>query len=632
MCGIIGANFELDKNVLNIIAHRGPDARGVKVFKEKDYFLFLGHTRLSIIDLSESANQPMCDKKEEIWIVYNGEIYNFWELRKELEKKGYKFRTKGDTEVLIYLYKEYGIEFLDRLNGIFSFCIYDKRKDILFLARDHFGIKPLYYYHDGNRFIFSSELKVILKQNFKFQLNPVGIVNYLSFLYSPSPHTPVKEVKKLPPAHYMIFDLKNRKLVIKKWWYYEKFLENKLKVSENEAVKLVERELLETVNRQVIADVNVGFFLSGGLDSSLLVALYRRLFSNLKPCCFTIYSSADFSEQGYSDIFYARQVAKNLEVDLVEIKLFPDVITYLKEVVYFLDEPQGDPAVINTKLISEKAKQMGYKVLLSGTGGDDIFTGYRRHELLWWHAKFKKMFFLIKAIKKLIEPFPVNFLLVRRIKLFLNLLSYKNPILESFRWTSVNIMKKILHPNFWKEHRNIIEKNFLSDFFKEVERYNLHEIDKILYLESKGFLPDHNLNYMDKMGMSQSVEIRVPYLDKELVELVASLPPHLKMKERTTKYLLKKIAEKYLPKEVIYRKKVGFGAPLRRWLRKELKDYVEEYLSPKKLEHFEIFNPKGVKQLIELNAKGKVDVAYTIYQILVMQIWFELFLENGGKL
>lgn len=625
MCGILGYSGnsiqeDTFSDVLSLVSHRGPDDCGIKSFSlNQDKKVYLGHRRLSIIDLSELGRQPMSDDCEEIWISYNGEIYNFLEIKDSLLRKGYSFKSRTDTEVLIYLYKEYGFKMLTYLNGIFAFTILDLRKKIIFAARDHFGIKPFYYYYDKNCFIFASEIKAILAfKGINTKINPQNLFNYFIFLYCPAPDTAFEHIRKLEPGCYLVFDLNLGSLNIHKWWRWKGFLKDNVDISEGKVREILEEILFRVVKRQVISDVPVGFFLSGGLDSSTVVSLYKEVFRENRPDCFCIsFKKKSNIDTDVDDVYYAKKVAAIKGANLEQIEVDPDIIKLLPEVIYYLDEPQGDPAIINVKLISAIARERGFKVLLSGAGGDDIFTGYRRHQLIYLKNQLGFIpSFLTKSLSKFCDSVPMNGPFMRRTRRFLELFSVdmKDAIVQSFNWMPSKYINSLMKDI--SDYSNPLSSKL------ELVAGNLDPIHQVIYLESLGFLPDHNLNYTDKMGMAEGVEIRVPFLDRELAEFVGRLSSRFKIRRGQTKYILKKVMEKYLPKDIIYRPKVGFMAPLREWIRADLKPLIKEHLvdSPPTF-----LNPERVRSLIKDNEDGRVDGSYTIYQILVTKVWMERF-------
>ena len=613
------------------IAHRGPDDSGIWLHETKSVGLM--HRRLSIIDLSPEAGQPMSNAQETITIVFNGEIYNYRKLRKELQAKGYTFKNKSDTEVLIHLYDEFGHEMLNRLNGIFAFAIWDNIKKELFIARDGLGVKPLCYVQNDRGFLFASELKAILKDpGIDRSLNYQAIHYYLSYLWCPAPHTMLKSVRKLEPGYALVVRYGK---IQKKWCFYDlPYGQQAFNSSENEIAKKLAEKIKEAVHRQMVSDVPVGAFLSGGLDSSAVVAFARQMNPDQKLDCFTIgFENSTGKFEGFAeDLPYAEKVAKYLGVNLHIITVGSEMVNRIEEMIYFLDEPQADPAPLNALFISELAREHGIKVLLSGAGGDDIFSGYRRHyallsEKYWsWLPKTG-----LKALCTLSNKLPQNNSIGRRLgKAFRYAdCSDEERLISYFLWIDENIQRSL----YTDDLRNTLADTEAVDPLRQTLSRIPEEknpLNRMLYLEAKHFLADHNLNYTDKMGMAAGVEVRVPLLDKELIDFVTRIPPHLKQKGRIGKYIFKKAMEPYLPKDVIYRSKSGFGAPLRQWLHGELREVVMEMLGEQSLKKRGLFDPKSVSRLVEDDHNGKIDASYPIFSLMCLEWWQRIFLDKGG--
>ena len=660
MCGITGFSLKNDfleseiisqeklikllKRSSKLISHRGPDDQGS--FMNFKSGIGLAHRRLSILDTSQNGRQPMHHTKNEISIIFNGEIYNFLELKAKLAKyKDLNWSSNTDTEVLLNLY-QYHIDsklglknFFQSLNGIFSIAIWDGLKQELIIARDSFGVKPLYFYQRNNAFFFASELKAIFPFLNKFQeinnfkghfeeLDTKAIERYLTYLWCPGNRTPSKKVKKLEPGFFL--RVRNGNIKEKSKWCKLPSLQFSYKkekyITKENAIKGVKKHLKEAVRRQMIADVPLGAFLSGGLDSSSILAFAREF--NPKINCFTIDNGKD-SKKG--DLFYAREVAKHLDLNLTTVEINPcKFISSLENMVWQLDEPIADPASLNIKFICEYAKSQGIKVLLSGTGGDDIFSGYRRHialennYLLDWIPNNT-----LKFINNLTYKLPVNFESFRRLRKLTSSLAKKenDRIFNYFRWIDRNDLNKILSDEFKNEIKDSnVESPFLN-YLNDISKSS-SKLERLLALEQRFFLGDHNLNYTDKMSMLHGVEVRVPFLDKDLSEFAVLIPPNLKTKGFQSKWILKKAMEEYLPRKVIYRSKIGFGMPIRDWFNNELKDWLNDILSKDKLKSRGIFNPTSVEKLIELNSIGKIDASYTLLSIVCVEIWCQRFLDN----
>lgn len=630
MCGIVGG-IGLDtwdeKNILSFIAHRGPDSNG---FYKDDHF-FIGHTRLSIQDLSENGNQPMFSSDGRYVIVFNGEIYNHLEIREQF-KNEFHFRSTGDTETVLYAFIKYGPDFLKKLNGIFALAIYDIEEKEIFIARDQFGVKPLYVYTDASKFLFSSELKTFLAFNIDKTLEPKAFNNYLSLLWSPGELVSFHYVKKLLPGNFLQFKLENFQTAKSILYHKVSFNGHYSNISEEALIDLLDQKLIAAVKRQMLSDVPVGFFLSGGLDSSLLVAIAKKLFPDNKFPCFTIDIGnwSEGSENFANDLFYAKKVASLLNVDLNIVKADINILDRFDEMIWHLDEPQADAAPLNVLNIAQLAKEMGIKVLLGGTGGDDIFSGYRRHQAISLEKYFKVIPTPIgKIIKQFIAFLPSKNTLFRRLrKIVANLDKSRNERMAGyFSWLS----NETVHSLFSKEWQEKLKGYNSNDFFEKLTNEIPHEknlLNRMLYWEIKSFLVDHNLNYTDKMAMAVGVEARVPFLDAELVDFSLTIPPELKMKNGETKYILKKVAERYLPNEIIYRPKTGFGAPVRKWITSDLDNMIGERLSYENIQRRGIFDYDKVWELINQNKKGELDASYTIWAILAIDSWITQFVEN----
>jgi asparagine synthase (glutamine-hydrolysing) len=633
MCGIIGT---IQRNAAAFItpatqsiAHRGPDDTG---FFTEDNLAF-GFQRLAIQDLSANGHQPMVSADGNYIIIFNGEIYNHLDVKVDLKDK-YPFKSTSDTETILYGYIEYGAEIVNKLNGIFAFSIYDRKKKEVFIARDHFGVKPLYYYSDENCFMWGSEIKSFLNYaDLDKEIDHTALVNYLTFLYSPGEQTPFKKVKKLLSGHYIKISLDNPK-AFKITKYYDIPLNNTQysTKSEKELVDELETRLLKAVERQLLSDVPVGFFLSGGIDSSAVVAMARKLMPDKALKCYTI-DTGQTEEMGdgfVSDLPYAIRVAKILNVDLEIVEAKQDIVRDFDKMIWHLDEPQADPAPLNVLNICKKAREEGCVVLLGGSAGDDLFSGYRRHQAIYYHEKYLRYIpnFLFPIIQSFAKRLNANSPFQRRVK---KLISgggndFIDKMYNFFTWLSLDKIRPLFNTKIRAQIENYDPKSIFMDALNNIPNQK-NRLNQMLYWEMKYFLTDHNLNYTDKLSMATGVEVRVPFLDKELVEFSTLIPPHLKMKGVTTKYLLKKMMERYLPHDIIYRSKAGFGAPVREWIVNDLETTIEKYLSKNTIEKRGIFDYDNVKALIEDNKKGKVDASYSIWCLLAIESWFRQFVS-----
>jgi len=624
MCGIAGAIGLLEEETLqrmaDKISHRGPD--NTSIYSKNG--IHLAHVRLSIIDLSPSSDQPLWDVENRACIVFNGEIYNYQSIKAELIDKGYQFASSGDSEVLLNLYLEYGSDCLSKLSGIFSFAIWDKDKQELFIARDNYGVKPFYYSVNESGFYFASEIKSLLEvSSIKKELNFDSLFRSLVFLWSPGEETILDNILKLKPAHFA--RIRNGKIIqYSSFWQYPSCKITSKTVQE--LTDSVYNALEDAVEEQLVADVSVGAFLSGGLDSSFIVALANQK-STQKVQCFTIDSGGDsLAKEGFTDdLPYAKKVADLLDVELDVLKVTPDITALLPKMLYYLDELQADPAPLNVLLICEQARKKGVKVLLSGAGGDDVFTGYRRHYAvvtqMYWSALPK---FCRKALKYSTSLLPKKNAAFRRVaKAFQYADKDENErLLSYFYWLDPEIAKGLFKDS------SKITSNPMGFMLDEIaNQANDDPIEKMLFLEKKYFLVDHNFNYTDKMSMATGVEVRVPFLDKRVVEAAAEVPSNLKQKGRVGKWILKKAAEKVLPNEIIYRPKSGFGAPLRTWLQNDLAPLVDSCLNIESIDKRGVFNAKNVLSLIEDDRQGKADYSYPIFALLCFELWCQQFLD-----
>jgi asparagine synthase (glutamine-hydrolysing) len=633
MCGILGIvsqkRFgEIDpQRMLALIAHRGPDDEGCY---SNDH-VFLGHRRLSILDLSGNGHQPMYSLDKKYVIIFNGEIYNHLDIRSGLAKK-YHFRSTSDTETLLYGYIEYGTGILNMLNGMFAFAIYNIENGEIFIARDQCGIKPLYYYQHNGIFAFGSEMKSFLSlPEFDRSISLPAICDYLTFLWSPGERTPFQKVLKLLPGHYLKFNTQETFDLLPVKYYEIPYGRKYEGLGEQDWVDLLDEKLTNAVKRQLLSDVPVGFFLSGGLDSSLLVAIARKQMPDDPIKAFTIDTLELGETEGFADdLHYAKLVARHLKADLDIVRSEIDIVNDFDRMIWHLDEPQADAAPLNVYNICTKARTAGYKVLIGGTGGDDLFSGYRRHQALKMERYFQKIPpYIGRILKSVSGVLPVGNPKFRRLRKLLNDVdksSLKRRI-GYFHWLPESVKMSLFSGTSRKALEGYSPDSYFMNLLDNIpEEKSL--LNQMLYWEQRSFLVDHNLNYTDKLSMATGVEVRVPYLDMELVELAAMIPPHLKLKSGETKYILKKVAERYLPAEVIYRPKTGFGAPVRKWITQDLDDKLNDYLSAGAIKQRKIFDPHAVSQLIANNKAASIDASYPIWALLAFESWMRQFVDE----
>lgn len=640
MCGILGylhngTKTSIDfSSALSFIRRRGPDDQGI--WSDTEVGVWLGQVRLSILDTTSAGHQPMVSPDGRVVMVFNGEIYNFRELRAELERDGVTFTSQSDSEVLLALFCRDGIDCLKRLNGIFAVVFWERDSQTLWVARDQLGVKPLYVFNDGGCFAFSSEMKGLLRGGFSTpQIDPRAVLAHLGYLWSPGERTIVRDITKVLPGQ--VLRVRNGQ-VEEKWFYYQlPIQEQPLTESVEQTAAAVAEAVRTAVNRQLVSDVPLGSFLSGGLDSSAIVAFAAEQMRDKERLqCFSIrVDNGSTANEGFADdLPYAERVAKHLGVDLHVVGVGDEMMDRLPEMVYLLDEPTPDPAALNALFISELASQNGIKVLLSGAGGDDIFTGYRRHFALsqerWWGGLPGPLRGALAASANLL---PASSPLSRRLG-------------KAFRYADLPSDDRLISYFFWLEPEQAhgllapeLRRQLAADELFAPLRETLSRVpagatplDKMLTLECKHFLTDHNLNYTDKMGMAAGVEVRVPLLDMDLVRLAGGLPSSIKQKGREGKWIFKKAMEPYLPHDIIYRPKTGFGVPLRNWLQGRLKPLVDEVLSPASLRNRGIFDPDAVARLIAADRAGRIDAAYTLFGIVCMELWCKQYLDGNFAL
>ena len=628
MCGICGKlNFEPGASVspaligemADIIRHRGPDDEGFYVSGP----IGLGFRRLSIIDL-EHGHQPLANEDESVWIVFNGEIYNYQELREFLISKGHRFRTRTDTEVIVHLYEELGPGCLEKLRGMFAFAIWDAEKRTLLLARDRVGIKPLYYAMTGSALVFASEIKAILADpSIDRQVAPELIDRFLTFLYLPGEETLLQGVRKLAPGHYLL--VRNGCAEIHQYWdleFPDAHYQGSLARTEDDLLRL----LSETVDQHMIADVPVGVLLSGGVDSTGVLSLAVHN-TEKKIRTFTVgFSGAEVADERP----YARMAAKRFGTEHYETTITAsDFAAFLPRYVWHMEEPVCEPPAIALYYVSKLAREH-VTVLLSGEGGDEAFAGYSNYRNLVWLERLKRGGAVINSALAAGMSAASSMLDSSRLANYVPLMSDQFPSYYYSRTTN--------------PHRNTgngLGKIYSADFEKGVDREHSLEpvrrlqarvrerdtLNAMLYIDTKTWLPDDLLIKADKMTMANSIELRVPLLDHKLLEFAASLPPRRKLRAGTTKYILKKALSRHIPSEIRKRKKAGFPVPYASWLRSELKDVAWEVLTDSKSVNRGYFRRAAIEQLLKENAAGK-DHSKAIFSLLNLELWQRIFAER----
>lgn len=629
MCGIAGYTKKStyhDEDLISTIhatqAHRGPDHQGTW---QDDLWVLL-HQRLSIIDLDTSANQPMV--KDDWVIIFNGEIYNYRSIRERLVSKyGISFHTQSDTEVLLELYRLKGMESLQEIRGMFSFAIYNTKSQDLMLVRDPYGIKPLFYKAGNDGFSFASELKTLTKfPDFDRQINMNAVVAAINYLWIPGNKSLFTSIKKVPAGHYVHINREGKE-VVKSYYQLPTQIVN---LSEEEAIVKLEMTLSQSVQRHLVADVPVSALLSGGIDSSLIVSMATDS-TALSSYSIGINEEDKKVEQMPDDARYARQLAQQLGLDHHEIFISPEITKELPHMVYHLDEPIGDPAAINTYLISKAARDHGCKVLLSGMGADELFFGYRRQKAICHAQRYQKIPAIMRSIiRQTANGLPVRMggfgvKPVRWAQRFLSFADYPTSYayMRSYSYYDESSMRQLFHPDIENEYQQLVLRH--DQLFHSAYKHDL--VNQMCHTDIHMFMQGLNLTYSDRASMAASVELRVPFIDQEVVELAMSLPGSLKYKRQVQKYLLKKAAENHLPDQIIYRPKASFGAPIRRWISGPLNEMTNDLLSSENIKNRAIFNPDFVENIIKEDKKGRRDYAYQIYQLLTLELWFRQFLD-----
>jgi asparagine synthase (glutamine-hydrolysing) len=629
MCGIAGF-FHSDrklpenshailKKMGKVLTHRGPDDSG-EYLSEHCGFSF---RRLSIIDL-EHGHQPMFSPSKNLVGVFNGEIYNFMELKEELENSGCIFLTNSDTEVLLVGHEVWGEDIVSRLRGMFAFVIYDIKKNELFIAHDHTGIKPFYYSNYSGYFIFSSEIKAILKfPGIHASVKTSALPKYMSFLWVPIPDTLFENIYVLEPGHTM--HVNKNGIQKKRYWNPNLSSQNQIK-KEEEWIQVIDNELRRIVKEQMISDVPLGALLSGGVDSSTIIAYMNQVSEDPITTYTTGFDKEDLSQDVIrSDLKYARIAAKKLKVNYNELILSPDVVSLLSKLAWHMDEPVADPAAITTYLICKAAKEK-CTVMLSGLGGDEIFGGYPRYLGNVIANKYQRIpgFIRKELIESWVRRIPTrSSAFIRNFKKFLKSsdLPFEERYFGYLTYYSQDELKQLMKMDFnWEDifdkHRQILG-----------EYHNSDNIQTMLNLDLKTFLPNLNLMYTDKMSSAVSVEVRVPFLDHLFIETMARIPGKYKVRNGTRKYILKKTLEKYLPHEIVWRKKAGFGAPIGAWLKGQVKDMMLDLLSEETITKRGYFNYPYVKTIIDNHLNGKEYNANQLWQLMTLELWHREFID-----
>lgn len=625
MCGIAGFTRFFDstgdisslKRMGDRIAHRGPDAHGEYLDDE----VGLCHRRLSIIDLSTAGNQPMFSEDGNLVIVFNGEIYNFVELRKDLEKKGYSFKTKTDTEVILALYQFEGHKCLDKLFGMFAFALWDKSKQELFLARDRLGKKPLYYYHSGRQFIFGSEIKSILEiEAVPKDIRHDAIYDFFVYQYVPESKSIFKNIHKLKPGHFLTIN--KNSVNVKQYW--DVTFKDQSTASEQQ----ISEELLDVINtctkQRMISDVPLGAFLSGGVDSSGVVALMAQNSPEPVATC-----SIGFDSKKYDEIQYAKQVADQYHTTHHELTVKENILDSLEHIAGFFDEPFADQSLVPTFFVSQLAKTK-VTVALAGDGGDENFAGYSKYSVDQVENNLRSKipgFIRRRFFSPFVNPLQKsNIRSINRAGTLLNAMS-RNPA-EGFYLTNA-----FMTDSMWNRLANDNLKREIDGYHPSIQTTQFYDaadaedhLSRVLYADIKTYLVGDILVKVDRMSMANSLEVRAPILDHRVVEYAASIPSALKLHDREKKYILKKAFAGLLSPEILYRKKMGFSVPLAYWLRHELKTTAEEKLFKAENGLSNYFKAYEVKNIWLEHQQEVRDHSTALWSLLMFEFWWQKYI------
>ena len=628
MCGIAGLLY-LDgekpaprQQIASMCAalyHRGPDDEGIYL----DGNFGMGIRRLAIIDLL-TGHAPLSNEDGTVWVVQNGEIYNFPELRQQLEQRGHRFRSNCDTEVIAHLYEEEGPACVRSLRGMYALALWDEKQQTLLLARDRLGIKPLYYSCDGERLLFGSELRALLAAGLEPQLDLQALHDYLSLSYIPAPLSIIRGVRKLLPGHLML--CQNGQIRVERYWQVPPPTESPQR-EDGELVGEIDRLLRESVRAHLLSDVPLGVFLSGGVDSSSVVALMREVTgSRIKTF------SVGFPEKSFNELEQARLVARRFDTEHHELMMSPKAAEVVPQLAHFFDEPFGDSSALPVFYLSRFARQ-SVTVALSGDGGDEVFAGYETYAAYRWAEVYKRLPRLLseRLIPALVRRLPVSH---RRL---------------SFDYKAKRFVEgALLSPelgHFWWKH--IFSEEAKQQLYREAghnqqETFRIYQgyfdshggaavLDRLLQVDLMVGLPDDMLYKVDRMSMAHSLEVRVPLLDHKIVEFMAALPHSVKLRGWQKKYLLKKTMAGKLPDPILHGKKKGFNVPIPSWLRRDLREIVHDTLAPQRLQESGLWHAPFVAQMIQEHEERRRDWSRNIWCLLIFQLWYDTYVKGWSQ-
>lgn len=624
MCGIAGFLGPWSETLLQsmgaMLAHRGPDGDGS--FFDADTGVGLAHRRLSIIDLSDAAAQPMASPEGRYVISFNGEIYNYRELRRTLEAAGVTFHSESDTEVLLHLYMREGPACVDKLSGIFAFAVWDSMERRLFLARDHVGVKPLYYAAPAKGFLFASELKALtLCPDVARDIDEMAVADHLGFVWTAGEATMLRAVRKLRPGCTLTVDANG----VRHGRFYRAPVAGGVDAAQNHGPDALRALIDDVVRAQMVADVDVGALLSGGVDSSAIVAAMCRAAepSRITTFCAAVTKPDSGTDNFGDDQAHARAVAHHLGVNLVEVPTEADLIEELPSMVWQLDEPTADFAAVQTQLLARAARANGIKVLLSGVGGDDLFTGYGRHRAALIYAMLDRVPGARAVAGALLGLFPPASIAGRRLQRMgaLFAMDEDRMLTEAMSFSAVadDRRRELLAP----EIRKVVPVNGLPAGFAQslAATTGRHPVERFLDLEINGFLPDHNLNYTDRMAMAEGVEVRVPLADPRMVDFAMGLALDQRIDLCRTKKILRDSQAGRVPQSVLTRPKQGFGVPVRAWLQGAARPLLEELTSTAVIGGRGLFDADAAAVLKRDFFAGRIDAAFTLFPMMAMELW-----------
>jgi asparagine synthase (glutamine-hydrolysing) len=600
----------------DVLTHRGPDADGFYL----DHQVNLGHRRLKIIDL-EGGKQPIFNEDGTRVIIFNGEIYNYILLRKELEGRGHRFQTQSDTEVILHGFEEYGEACVRHLRGMFAFAIWDSNKKELFLARDRVGIKPLYYFWDGEKFLFGSEIKAILQDpEIKREIDPFALDDYLTYLYIPAPKTIFNGIKKLLPGHTLTISEKG----IEDQEYWDIVFEPNGNLTETDYAEGLIEKMKESIGIHLVSDVPLGAFLSGGIDSSAVVGLMAGLLNQPVNT-----ASIGFREEEFDELPYARLVANRFQTNSYEKTVEADAAKILDTLVWHFDEPFADSSMVPTYYVSQVAREK-VTVCLSGDGGDENFAGYRRYKFdvlenslrALLPNSFRRLFFGILGWLYPKGDWLPQFL---RGKTLLENLSHspEEGYFKTMSWFSPNMKQLLYRESLRKNLESYDPFSVMRNYFEKTNDWNA--LSRIQYVDIKTYLVDDILTKVDRASMAHALEVRVPLLDHEVMEYAAGIPARYKLQNGQGKYILKKALANVLPSEILNRRKMGFSIPLAKWFRKDLKEVFEGKVLTEKAFSKTFFNLDPVRGWWAQHQRGTRDYSYHFWMLLVLEFWGRRF-------